>query len=63
FGDSQFTSTLSVNFHFPKIPRRTFFVARFRVTGVLPCFPLATASKKGTLVVPHFLVRFLTGAG
>ncbi|MFQ2713161.1 hypothetical protein ACK3YT_19830, partial [Aeromonas caviae] len=25
FGDSQFTSTLSVNFHFPKIPRRTFF--------------------------------------
>ena len=22
FGDSQFTSTLSVNFHFPKIPRR-----------------------------------------
>ncbi|WP_216823197.1 hypothetical protein, partial [Aeromonas caviae] len=24
FGDSQFTSTLSVNFHFPKIPRRTF---------------------------------------
>ncbi|MGU5557206.1 hypothetical protein ACV1C9_08440, partial [Aeromonas caviae] len=21
--DSQFTSTLSVNFHFPKIPRRT----------------------------------------
>ncbi|WP_270670340.1 hypothetical protein, partial [Aeromonas sp. QDB04] len=26
FGDSQFTSTLSVNFHFPKIPRRTFFM-------------------------------------
>ncbi|POU36362.1 MULTISPECIES: hypothetical protein, partial [Aeromonas] len=26
FGDSQFTSTLSVNFHFPKIPRRTFFL-------------------------------------
>ncbi|MGU5597953.1 hypothetical protein, partial [Aeromonas caviae] len=25
FGDSQFTSTLSVNFHFPKIPRRTIF--------------------------------------
>ncbi|GKR80739.1 hypothetical protein KAM481_42090 [Aeromonas caviae] len=25
FGDSQFTSTLSVNFHFPKIPRRTYF--------------------------------------
>ncbi|WP_219813027.1 hypothetical protein, partial [Aeromonas sp. ASNIH6] len=25
FGDSQFTSTLSVNFHFPKIPRRTFY--------------------------------------
>ncbi|WP_244059084.1 hypothetical protein, partial [Aeromonas caviae] len=25
FGDSQFTSTLSVNFHFPKIPRRTLF--------------------------------------
>ncbi|MEA9434594.1 hypothetical protein VCX44_01900, partial [Aeromonas caviae] len=25
--DSQFTSTLSVNFHFPKIPRRTFFYA------------------------------------
>ncbi|MEA9418352.1 hypothetical protein VCX22_12775, partial [Aeromonas caviae] len=24
--DSQFTSTLSVNFHFPKIPRRTFFI-------------------------------------
>ncbi|WP_270806882.1 hypothetical protein, partial [Aeromonas sp. QDB25] len=23
FGDSQFTSTLSVNFHFPRIPRRT----------------------------------------
>ncbi|WP_223918502.1 hypothetical protein, partial [Aeromonas caviae] len=28
FGDSQFTSTLSVNFHFPKIPRRTFFLDR-----------------------------------
>ncbi|MFM5687937.1 hypothetical protein ACET70_24415, partial [Aeromonas caviae] len=28
FGDSQFTSTLSVNFHFPKIPRRTFFYGR-----------------------------------
>ncbi|WP_234888728.1 hypothetical protein, partial [Aeromonas caviae] len=27
FGDSQFTSTLSVNFHFPKIPRRTIFDA------------------------------------
>ncbi|WP_270807372.1 hypothetical protein, partial [Aeromonas sp. QDB25] len=27
FGDSQFTSTLSVNFHFPKIPRRTYFFA------------------------------------
>ncbi|MFM5835447.1 hypothetical protein, partial [Aeromonas caviae] len=27
FGDSQFTSTLSVNFHFPKIPRRTAFFA------------------------------------
>ncbi|MFQ2570120.1 hypothetical protein ACK3Z8_02510, partial [Aeromonas caviae] len=27
FGDSQFTSTLSVNFHFPKIPRRTFLYA------------------------------------
>ncbi|WP_244081307.1 hypothetical protein, partial [Aeromonas caviae] len=26
FGDSQFTSTLSVNFHFPKIPRRTLFI-------------------------------------
>ncbi|MFM5246785.1 hypothetical protein, partial [Aeromonas caviae] len=26
FGDSQFTSTLSVNFHFPKIPRRTIFL-------------------------------------
>ncbi|WP_223917713.1 hypothetical protein, partial [Aeromonas caviae] len=26
FGDSQFTSTLSVNFHFPKIPRRTFLL-------------------------------------
>ena len=24
--DSQFTSTLSVNFHFPKIPRRTIFM-------------------------------------
>ncbi|MFQ2416972.1 hypothetical protein ACK31A_08145, partial [Aeromonas caviae] len=27
FGDNQFTSTLSVNFHFPRIPRRTFFMA------------------------------------
>ncbi|MFM5686308.1 hypothetical protein ACET70_15765, partial [Aeromonas caviae] len=27
FGDSQFTSTLSVNFHFPKIPRRTIYNA------------------------------------
>lgn len=27
FGDSQFTSTLSVNFHFPKIPRRTSFMS------------------------------------
>ncbi|WP_234917123.1 hypothetical protein, partial [Aeromonas caviae] len=27
FGDNQFTSTLSVNFHFPRIPRRTFFYA------------------------------------
>ncbi|MGS3153225.1 hypothetical protein ACB268_21085, partial [Aeromonas sanarellii] len=25
FGDNQFTSTLSVNFHFPRIPRRTLF--------------------------------------
>ena len=25
FGDNQFTSTLSVNFHFPGSPRRTFF--------------------------------------
>ncbi|MCJ7929746.1 hypothetical protein, partial [Aeromonas sp. LsrichE-8G] len=32
FGDSQFTSTLSVNFHFPKIPRRTFFFAPFSPT-------------------------------
>ncbi|GKR04432.1 hypothetical protein KAM472_41750 [Aeromonas caviae] len=24
FGDNQFTSTLSVNFHFPRIPRRTY---------------------------------------
>ncbi len=40
-----------------------FFVVRFRVADLLPCFPLATGSKKGTLVVPHFLVRFLTGAG
>lgn len=40
-----------------------FFVARFRVADLLPCFPSATGSKKGTLVVPHFLVRFLTGAG
>ncbi|MGU5532950.1 hypothetical protein ACV1D8_20105, partial [Aeromonas caviae] len=23
FGDNQFTCTLSVNFHFPRIPRRT----------------------------------------
>ncbi|WP_204509412.1 hypothetical protein, partial [Aeromonas caviae] len=30
FGDSQFTSTLSVNFHFPKIPRRTFYLAARR---------------------------------
>ncbi|WP_234888623.1 hypothetical protein, partial [Aeromonas caviae] len=29
FGDSQFTSTLSVNFHFPKIPRRTFLLSLF----------------------------------
>ncbi|MFM5090631.1 hypothetical protein ACEUBY_14065, partial [Aeromonas caviae] len=28
FGDNQFTSTLSVNFHFPRIPRRTFFYGR-----------------------------------
>ncbi|WP_244077546.1 hypothetical protein, partial [Aeromonas caviae] len=28
FGDNQFTSTLSVNFHFPRIPRRTLFIAR-----------------------------------
>ncbi|WP_323930986.1 hypothetical protein, partial [Aeromonas caviae] len=26
FGDNQFTSTLSVNFHFPRIPRRTLFI-------------------------------------
>ncbi|MDH0433913.1 hypothetical protein N7366_11705 [Aeromonas caviae] len=30
FGDSQFTSTLSVNFHFPRIPRRTFYLAEQR---------------------------------
>ncbi|WP_244057369.1 hypothetical protein, partial [Aeromonas caviae] len=34
FGDSQFTSTLSVNFHFPKIPRRT------EKKGVLPLIPV-----------------------
>nr|WP_255321257.1 hypothetical protein [Enterobacter cloacae complex sp.] len=32
FGDSQFTSTLSVNFHFPKIPRRTFKRVHMRDT-------------------------------
>ncbi|WP_270667005.1 MULTISPECIES: hypothetical protein, partial [unclassified Aeromonas] len=31
FGDSQFTSTLSVNFHFPKIPRRTLFLASEKI--------------------------------
>ncbi|MFQ2756826.1 hypothetical protein ACK3ZM_18780, partial [Aeromonas caviae] len=39
FGDSQFTSTLSVNFHFPKIPRRTkykgFIPAYSRLDSVL----------------------------
>ncbi|WP_216823207.1 hypothetical protein, partial [Aeromonas caviae] len=33
FGDNQFTSTLSVNFHFPRIPRRTFFFAMPRPAG------------------------------
>ncbi|WP_206617002.1 hypothetical protein, partial [Aeromonas caviae] len=33
FGDSQFTSTLSVNFHFPKIPRRTLFYGSSRLSG------------------------------
>ncbi|MFM5280244.1 hypothetical protein, partial [Aeromonas caviae] len=39
FGDSQFTSTLSVNFHFPKIPRRTFLLVTKRAlpqAGLLP---------------------------
>ncbi|MGU5625074.1 hypothetical protein, partial [Aeromonas caviae] len=35
FGDSQFTSTLSVNFHFPRIPRRTFFYA-YRSKSLVP---------------------------
>ncbi|WP_223925001.1 hypothetical protein, partial [Aeromonas caviae] len=34
FGDSQFTSTLSVNFHFPKIPRRTFFYGKSAQAGL-----------------------------
>ncbi|MEI4948363.1 hypothetical protein U1555_19945, partial [Aeromonas caviae] len=39
FGDSQFTSTLSVNFHFPKIPRRTFFYAAAKETTSPPTLP------------------------
>ncbi|WP_223953308.1 hypothetical protein, partial [Aeromonas caviae] len=36
FGDSQFTSTLSVNFHFPKIPRRTIFSASMPIFASVP---------------------------
>lgn len=43
FGDSQFTSTLSVNFHFPKIPRRTYFYA------------LYTQRRAESALVGHFL--------
>ncbi|MFM5079682.1 hypothetical protein, partial [Aeromonas caviae] len=32
FGDNQFTSTLSVNFHFPRIPRRTTKKAHSQLT-------------------------------
>ncbi|MFM5177000.1 hypothetical protein ACEUAO_16660, partial [Aeromonas caviae] len=32
FGDNQFTSTLSVNFHFPRIPRRTFLINNLHST-------------------------------
>ncbi|WP_219813032.1 hypothetical protein, partial [Aeromonas sp. ASNIH6] len=43
FGDSQFTSTLSVNFHFPKIPRRTIkkraHLSGGRVVFYLSCLP------------------------
>lgn len=42
FGDSQFTSTLSVNFHFPKIPRRTYFEK-----------PRTTVGWKGLVFDPH----------
>ncbi|WP_216824565.1 hypothetical protein, partial [Aeromonas caviae] len=49
FGDSQFTSTLSVNFHFPKIPRRTIFLADARhMAPAKPCLdgPCALDSAK-----------------
>ncbi|WP_223937869.1 hypothetical protein, partial [Aeromonas caviae] len=36
FGDNQFTSTLSVNFHFPRIPRRTFLFPLYRLTTPCP---------------------------
>ena len=40
--DSQFTSTLSVNFHFPKIPRRTTKKAHSQLTMCLLADSLET---------------------
>lgn len=46
FGDSQFTSTLSVNFHFPKIPRRTFLYMGNPVKQARPLKPAEIAFLK-----------------
>ncbi|WP_270821741.1 hypothetical protein, partial [Aeromonas sp. QDB14] len=57
FGDSQFTSTLSVNFHFPKIPRRTvFFAPRRRFCAIFSptctCLDFAQQSIRFLLIQP-----------
>ncbi|WP_323885886.1 hypothetical protein, partial [Aeromonas caviae] len=54
FGDNQFTSTLSVNFHFPRIPRRTlFFTQGLREKpGGLPMCNCLPADFDGTLPSP-----------
>ncbi|WP_223930781.1 hypothetical protein, partial [Aeromonas caviae] len=46
FGDNQFTSTLSVNFHFPRIPRRTSNYAM--ETAFVSCSGLLRGIKKGS---------------
>ncbi|MFQ2756919.1 hypothetical protein ACK3ZN_19325, partial [Aeromonas caviae] len=59
FGDSQFTSTLSVNFHFPKIPRRTSFYPLFEWPSPAdPPHPPESANKKSGRLLCRFLLAW-----